>query len=864
MIVPPPNLDDRSFHDLTQEALERIRARCPRWTDLSPHDPGVVLLEVFAHLTEVMIYRLNRLPRKAYIAFLNLIGARLQPPAAARARLRFQLEQSVEQPVTVPRGTRVSVGRVSGDTEPPVFTTAGDAVLVPGTKEIEVLGLHADVVEGELAGLGTGLAGQSVVARRPPIIAPTLDGQDLIVGVETTDVERGRALKYGGKTFRIWTEVENFSEAVRDRHVYVADRMTGTVTFAPEVRFRDGEAGLETSAQALAAVPPQGREIRLWYRRGGGLEGNVAAGTLTVLKDAIPGVQVTNPAPATGGRPAETLENALLRGPLALRSLEHAVTARDFELIAERTGAISRAKAFARRDIWVHAPAGIVEVVVVPYLPGHERPGGAASLERLQAHQTAEAKAQIAQALEERRPLGTVSLVTWARFKTVRVTGRVVVTREEDPQQVGDRIREALHRRLNPLPGPGFGGWPFGRPLQVAQIYEILLSEPGVVTADQVRLFVDEVPDEDLKDVCADAFQPHTWYAARGETVFRSQDDGEGWEPAGRFPGETVGVVEVHPDAAHSGLVAVATKVDGENPGACIHLSEDCGETWRVAARFGDCTVQDLAWMSRGATPVLWLATDRGLYELALRDEPIPVQVRVDPERPELGFWSVVTTTDVHGEATVCVAGRDKAGVFISRQGGWTETFRRADKGLSRDLDIRTLAVQAEGTSRHLWAGTTVPATLAGEGCFRYVLGPEEPAEGWVRFSSGWKGGTCNGLAFQGGKLLAATYSHGVLELDLSRKDEDRSWVAPGVECGLPLRGEEDFLFHPVVALATGPSQDLHLAGVAGGQPGVYRRRTGETAYEYASRKEFNERITLPRTWLFCSGEHDIVVEREP
>ena len=99
-------------------------------------------------------------------------------------------------------------------------------------------------------------------------------------------------------------------------------------------------------ARALAAIPGAGREIRLWYRRGGGPEGNVEANTLTQLKDAITGVQVTNPSPAVGGRATETLENALVRGPQQLYSLQRAVTARDFELVAlYNSRAVARAKA---------------------------------------------------------------------------------------------------------------------------------------------------------------------------------------------------------------------------------------------------------------------------------------------------------------------------------------------------------------------------------------------------------------------------------------------------------------------------------------------------------------------------------------
>ncbi len=64
---------------------------------------------------------------------------------------------------------------------------------------------------------------------------------------------------------------------------------------------------------------------------------------LTTIKEPIK-VAVDNPKPATGGRAAETLENALVRGPQELHTLSRAVTARDFQLVAERaSGAVARA-----------------------------------------------------------------------------------------------------------------------------------------------------------------------------------------------------------------------------------------------------------------------------------------------------------------------------------------------------------------------------------------------------------------------------------------------------------------------------------------------------------------------------------------
>src|SRR5210317_1920901 len=132
MSLRSPNLDDRRFEDLVEEGRRRIAQSCPEWTDLSPGDPGVVMLEVFAYLTDILLYRLNRLPEKAYIKFLRLIGVRLYPPAAAGVNLRFRLTRAQNRPVEVPKGTRVTTGRSDGGTEPPIFATTEAVTIETG------------------------------------------------------------------------------------------------------------------------------------------------------------------------------------------------------------------------------------------------------------------------------------------------------------------------------------------------------------------------------------------------------------------------------------------------------------------------------------------------------------------------------------------------------------------------------------------------------------------------------------------------------------------------------------------------------------------------------------------------------------
>lgn len=74
MSIPIPDLDDRSFDDLMKEALSLIPIYNKEWTNHNPTDPGITLLELFAWLCEMVIYRVNRVPDESYINFLKLLA----------------------------------------------------------------------------------------------------------------------------------------------------------------------------------------------------------------------------------------------------------------------------------------------------------------------------------------------------------------------------------------------------------------------------------------------------------------------------------------------------------------------------------------------------------------------------------------------------------------------------------------------------------------------------------------------------------------------------------------------------------------------------------------------------------------------
>ncbi|HKT01086.1 MAG TPA: baseplate J/gp47 family protein [Rugosimonospora sp.] len=848
MTIPVPNLDDRTFADLVLQARRYLVANCPEWTDLSVHDPGMVLVEAFAHLTEVMLYRMNRLPERAYSVFLNLLGVSRQPPAAAYAELTFTRTGSGTPALAIPAGLRVSTA--GGDGAPVVFTVPASAVLAAGQAEVRVPAYHCEPVEAELLGVGTGAPGQVLRTRSAPLVSTT-EPYDVLLGVAAGGDELGPgvgAREHAGTSYVIWQPVDSFAGAGPRDRVYRLDRETGTVTFAPALQ----PAGTGR-AEPLAAVPAAGREVRIWYRTGGGPAGNVASGQLTVLRDPLPGVRVENVAPARGGRAMESLDAAVVRGPYQFYSQLRAVTARDFELLATGGGAsVARARAFTRSSMWSFARPGQVEVVLVPEVGEQARPGWRLPPETLVEQQVPAALAATQAVLDSRRPLGTTVVSTWARYKSVSVRGRVVVRAQEDPDAVRARIHDRLYQVISVLPTPAnASGWAFGEPLRASNVYRLLeLAEPGVRYVDDVRFVVQKAPDAAVRGVRVDNFQPDTWYAGGDETLFRSTNGGRGWEAVGTFPGEVIRRVVPAPAPDRTGVTArpghVAVVTRTAEGGSVVYLSSSLGEEWtRLAAL--EPAVNDLDWIDRDGAAALLLATDSGLYELALLPGSVPLQVLVDAGHADRGFYAVRAFVSERGVRGVALAGQALSGVYLSTVGGASGTFENV--GLSR-VDTRTLAVQYDGPATLLWVGAgESDVTRPGNGAYRARL--FEATVRWEQLNSGWAGGTCWDFAFGAGRAYAATQSGGVLRLDLA----GGAWQSADVNSGLPLRDRSRFAAIQAVAVAG----DVVMAG---GAAGVHRS-TGAVVWETAAARESQEVVTVPDTWLLCSGEHDIEVVSE-
>jgi predicted phage baseplate assembly protein len=143
MPLPDPKLDDRNFQDIVNEAKMLIPRYCPEWTDHNLSDPGVTLIELFAWMTDMTLYRLNRVPEKNYLRFMELLGIQLKDPVPAKTHLRFELSAPQPAPITLTRGTEVATVLTS-DREAIGFTTDRDLLLWPPT--LNYFGFSSDGV----------------------------------------------------------------------------------------------------------------------------------------------------------------------------------------------------------------------------------------------------------------------------------------------------------------------------------------------------------------------------------------------------------------------------------------------------------------------------------------------------------------------------------------------------------------------------------------------------------------------------------------------------------------------------------------------------------------------------------------------
>jgi uncharacterized phage protein gp47/JayE len=136
MKTEPPKIDYRKFSDLLKMLKELVPHYTPEWAASDEKDSGVALLKIFSHIAESVVNRLNQVPRKNLVAFLDMLGIELLPAQSARVPLTFKLAKGTDKDILVPAGTQAATDKTEEHEELPFETEKNLWAVISNLKEV--------------------------------------------------------------------------------------------------------------------------------------------------------------------------------------------------------------------------------------------------------------------------------------------------------------------------------------------------------------------------------------------------------------------------------------------------------------------------------------------------------------------------------------------------------------------------------------------------------------------------------------------------------------------------------------------------------------------------------------------------------
>lgn len=124
-----PILDIRSSKDILNHLINKMKEQVPNWETRIDNNPGVLLQFIYARLMGISIERLNKVPEKSFLEFLDTMGLSKMTACPAKVPLTFLLKKNMP-PTLVPKGTKASSADVTGKGTC-VFETANDLTVLP-------------------------------------------------------------------------------------------------------------------------------------------------------------------------------------------------------------------------------------------------------------------------------------------------------------------------------------------------------------------------------------------------------------------------------------------------------------------------------------------------------------------------------------------------------------------------------------------------------------------------------------------------------------------------------------------------------------------------------------------------------------
>lgn len=430
----------RDYDTVRADMLSYAQAVLPQWTSRDPNDFGVVLVELFAGMADLINYYIDRAASEAYLdtavqrssilAIARMLG--YAPTTTTSATATLTLNNNLSTALTVPAGTRFfAVSSIDGQPYHVYFESDTDVVVpaatATGTGVATVTATQGTTISQEAVGTSDGTVEQTFALFRPSVATGSI-----LVEVDETGF------------WTPWRTVEHVLDFGPSDAVCETFEDEHGVSY---IRFGDNVSG---------RIPTIGSSIRVTYRICDGSMGDVAAGTITSTLNPIIGlVAIANNDPAAGGADSESNDHIRLNAPRALRSSNRAVALTDYADLALQVQGVGKANS-------AQTGSNSVTVYVAPTAAAD--PGDAL-------------KDAVTAYLADKSTVGTSVVVAGPTYQPLTVTATVMVR----PQYRQDYVRGAVIQAITSV--LAYDQVDFADIVVPADILNAIFSVDGVLTA---------------------------------------------------------------------------------------------------------------------------------------------------------------------------------------------------------------------------------------------------------------------------------------------------------------------------------------------------------------------------------------------
>ncbi len=320
----------KDYEAIVEDCVRQIKEKHPdKWNDFYEDSTGMMLVELFAYVTDLLLFYLERQGNETFLStaqerqnlinLCKLIAYQVAGGQCAQTDVEFSHDPPHALDIVLPKGFPLETrGGV-------LFETQEEAILPAGETVVRVPAIEGETV-GEQIGVSDGSALQEFYLSRVGVVQLI----SLHVGAHE------------------WQAVDSVADKLIDDAVFMVEL---DAWGRARVAFGDGTSG---------RIPGKDEKITVRYRLGGGIRGNVAADTITEMRDIVTDVEgnrvtvkVTNPVAAAGGTEPESADRIKVWAPRHYETQNRCVTQGDYEAKAMTfrdpdAGGFAKARAFCR------------------------------------------------------------------------------------------------------------------------------------------------------------------------------------------------------------------------------------------------------------------------------------------------------------------------------------------------------------------------------------------------------------------------------------------------------------------------------------------------------------------------------------